>query len=83
MGGILTITGNGFVSGMTSVLVGGEACTVSTVSLGQLTCAYPSRAAGDVAVQIAVGPVTYPTQEFVYSTAATPVLTGQSRVDLN
>ncbi|XP_067676837.1 fibrocystin-L-like isoform X2 [Haliotis asinina] len=79
-GTILSITGNGFVDGETTVQVGGEDCVVTAVTPSQIQCDTSSHAAGAVDVVVVSRGTTYPTlpAAFTYDTAATPTFTSVS-----
>ena len=51
-GTILTISGNGFVSDSTTVLVGSSVCFVTHVTLDQVTCITSAHAVGTVSFAI-------------------------------
>jgi hypothetical protein len=78
---LLTIVGNGFVFGETSVDIGTAPCDTSltcspceivTVTLAEVTCMTPPHAEGDVEVQVTSGEVLYPVVGFGYTDGATP-----------
>lgn len=48
-GGLLTIGGNGFVNGATSVTVGGNGCSIVSVEATKIVCTVPSGVAGSSA----------------------------------
>ncbi|XP_046549966.1 LOW QUALITY PROTEIN: fibrocystin-L-like [Haliotis rubra] len=79
-GTFLTINGNGFVDGKTTVQVGGEDCVVSAVTPSQVQCDTSSHATGAVDVVVVSKGTTYPTSTaaFTYDTAATPTFTSVS-----
>ncbi|XP_048254422.1 fibrocystin-L-like isoform X3 [Haliotis rufescens] len=79
-GTVLTINGNGFVVGETTVQVGGEDCVVTAVTPSQVQCDTSSHAAGAVDVVVTSKGTTYPTKAaaFTYDAAATPTFTSVS-----
>ena len=72
---MVTIEGNGFVSDKTLVTIEGKDCVVKTVNLSSLTCEIPSHAAGDVNIIVMSNSISYPSQSFRYTDAATPKVT--------
>jgi len=50
----LVIAGSNFVSGQTSVTIGGTPCTISTISSGSITCTVGSSPAGNQPVIVSV-----------------------------
>ena len=73
---MVTIEGNGFVTGDTLVKIDGKDCVVKTVSLSSLTCEIPPHAAGDVNIIVTSNSKDYPSKSFSYTEAATPKVTG-------
>ena len=71
---MVMIEGNGFVSD-TLVTIDGKDCVVKTVNLSSLTCEIPPHAAGDVNIIVKSNSITYPSQSFRYTDAATPKVT--------
>ena len=72
---MVTIEGNGFVSGDTLVKIDGKDCVVKTVNLSSLTCETPPHAAGDVNIVVTSNSKSYPSQSFSYTDAVTPKVT--------
>ncbi|KAI0230284.1 Fibrocystin-L [Lamellibrachia satsuma] len=72
---MVTIEGNGFVSDKTLVTIDGKDCVVKTVNLSSLTCEIPPHAAGDVNIIVKSNSISYPSQSFRYTDAATPKVT--------
>nr|XP_039261251.1 fibrocystin-L-like [Styela clava] len=73
----VTIQGNGFVEGSTSVVVEdtGAACTVLSVSPSELKIATPAHSAGQAQLIVTSNNVQYGPQTFDYSNDATPTVT--------
>jgi hypothetical protein len=76
---LLTITGSNFVSGQTSVQVGGIACTVNSVSSTLITCTVGSSPAGNQLVVAQVSSVGKSNSNvvFLYSLQVTNVTPAQ------
>lgn len=72
----LTITGNGFVDGSTSVSVDGTSCDLVDVTLSQIRCTTKSHVAGSVDVVVTSSGQTYSSESFEYSAGSTPSITG-------
>ncbi|XP_051699933.2 fibrocystin-L isoform X2 [Oryctolagus cuniculus] len=75
-GTTLTITGNGFYPGNTTVIVGRDPCRIISVNSSHVYCHTPAGTAGTVGVKILVNTVTYPTWSFTYALEDTPFLRG-------
>ncbi|XP_071793632.1 fibrocystin-L-like isoform X1 [Asterias amurensis] len=74
-GQVITILGNGFVDGDTTVSVGGAACNIQSVTLSQIVCSTPAHSAGTVDLVVSSNGEEYPTQDYDYSSAVTPTIT--------
>ncbi|XP_063041153.1 fibrocystin-L-like [Engraulis encrasicolus] len=74
----LTLTGNGFLAGNTSVMVGGAPCEILEVMPGEALCLTPPHAAGSVQVVVQVLEVQYQPLTFDYTGALTPHLNSVS-----
>ncbi|KAM8882915.1 PKHD1 like 1, tandem duplicate 1 [Synchiropus picturatus] len=70
----LTITGNGFVPGQTTVTMDGQACEIQDITPRKVNCRTPPHAEGSVDVDIEVISVTFPSLTFNYSANYTPVV---------
>ncbi|XP_058524528.1 fibrocystin-L isoform X1 [Ochotona princeps] len=75
-GTTLTIAGNGFYPGNTTIIVGSELCQIISVNSSEVYCSTPPGTAGTVDVKIFVNTVTYPHQPFTYTLEDTPFLKG-------
>jgi len=72
----ITVAGNGFIEGDTTILVDGSACEVESVTLAEVVCVTPSKgSAGTVDIAVTSGGMSYPTISYEYSTGATPTIT--------
>ena len=71
---VITISGNGFVDGNTTVMIDGNPCSVSNVSLSEVTCTTPSGSSGTVDLVVTSNSVTYTTESFNYAPGSTPVV---------
>ncbi|XP_041373046.1 fibrocystin-L-like isoform X2 [Gigantopelta aegis] len=72
----LTINGNGFVSGKTSVTVDGSPCTTTSVTATIVKCITLPHAAGAVTVVVTANGHAYPPDNsFSYTSTATPTIT--------
>ncbi|KAK3107254.1 hypothetical protein FSP39_010348 [Pinctada imbricata] len=69
----VTITGNGFIDGQTTVTFGGNACTVTSVTLSQIECTTPA-GSGSATVQVTSNSINYPTATFTYDASKTPTI---------
>lgn len=74
-GTLLTITGNGFVTGNTSVMLGSYPCTIVTLTPAMVTCLTHSFKETQVQVNIKVFGVNYPPLSFNYTQSQTPNIT--------
>lgn len=74
----LTLTGNGFLAGNTTVTIAGAPCRITEVMPGRVLCLTPPHAAGSVQVIVQVLQVQYPVLTFNYSQAHTPRLSSVS-----
>ncbi|KAK3716577.1 hypothetical protein RRG08_039372 [Elysia crispata] len=79
-GASLVVTGNGFVSGDTTVDVAGSPCDVTAVAFDQVTCTLPAKAAGSVTVTVTSNSESYSPLSLSYSATATPTVNGTSPV---
>ncbi|KAK2836335.1 hypothetical protein Q7C36_014204 [Tachysurus vachellii] len=74
-GTLLTITGNGFAVGNTSVKLGPYPCTIMTVTPAMVTCLTRAFNETQVQVNIKVFGVNYPPLSFNYTRSQTPNIT--------
>ncbi|KAI5615922.1 fibrocystin-L precursor [Silurus asotus] len=74
-GTLLTITGNGFAAGNTSVMLGSYPCTIMTLTPSMVTCLTRSFTEAQVQVNIKVFGVNYPSLSFNYTRSQTPNIT--------
>lgn len=74
-GTLLTITGNGFAAGNTSVMVGPYPCTIMTLTPAMITCLTNGSKETQVQVNIKVFGVYYPPLSFNYTRSQTPNIT--------
>ncbi|KAI5091821.1 fibrocystin-L precursor, partial [Silurus meridionalis] len=74
-GTLLTITGNGFAAGNTSVMLGSYPCTIMTLTPSMVTCLTRSFTEAQVQVNIKVFGVNYPPLSFNYTRNQTPNIT--------
>lgn len=74
----LMITGNGFVAGNTSVMLGPYACSIVQVTPSIVQCLTPANTEKLVQVNIKVFGVSYPPMSFNYSRGQTPQITSIS-----
>lgn len=74
-GTLLTITGNGFAVGNTSVKLGPYPCTIMTVTPAMVTCLTRAFNEAQVQVNINVFGVNYPPLSFNYTRSQTPNIT--------
>ncbi|XP_053415184.1 fibrocystin-L isoform X2 [Nycticebus coucang] len=75
-GTTLTITGNGFYPGSTTVAIGDDLCQITSVNPSEVYCRTPAGTAGMVAVKIFVNAVAYSPLSFTYALEDTPFLSG-------
>ncbi|XP_078254550.1 PKHD1 like 1, tandem duplicate 1 [Rhinoraja longicauda] len=73
-GTTLSITGNGFVQGETTVLVDGSPCSILTTTPGEVQCVTPPCGPGIVNVKITVHSTVYPLLEFTCNQTETPTI---------
>uniref|UniRef100_UPI00398F2CC2 PKHD1 like 1, tandem duplicate 1 n=1 Tax=Pristiophorus japonicus TaxID=55135 RepID=UPI00398F2CC2 len=71
-GTILSITGNGFVQGGTTVMVHGSPCHILSVTPGEIQCVTPPCPPGAVDVNVAVHSMAYPLLQFTCNQTETP-----------
>ncbi|TRY58767.1 hypothetical protein DNTS_034596, partial [Danionella cerebrum] len=71
----IVITGNGFVSGNTTVKFGSSLCRILDVTPDTVRCLTPAHAEGLVQVNINVFTINYPPQQFNYTREKTPSIT--------
>ncbi|KAI8520672.1 Fibrocystin-L [Branchiostoma belcheri] len=70
----LTITGNGFVDGDTTIMFGSLVCPITEISLLQVKCTVPAHAEGLENVVTTSNDVQYPVKQFEYLEDQTPVV---------
>lgn len=73
-GTTLSITGNGFVPGETTVLVDGSPCSILTTTPGEVQCVTPPCGPGIVNVKITVHSTVYPLLKFTCNQTETPTI---------
>ncbi|XP_067833370.1 fibrocystin-L-like [Heptranchias perlo] len=71
-GTTLSITGNGFIKGETTVTVHGSPCHVLSVTPGEVQCVAPACPPGAVDVNVAVRSTVYPLLTFTCNQTETP-----------
>lgn len=74
----LRISGLGFLEGDTQVTVGDDTCTIQSVGPEEVLCTTPGGSAGVKQISVTSNSVMYPSQDFTYDTALTPVVTSVS-----
>ncbi|XP_062842250.1 fibrocystin-L-like [Trichomycterus rosablanca] len=74
----LIITGNGFVAGNTSVMLGSNPCSIVEISPALVKCLTPANEEKQVQVNIQVFGVKYPQLSFNYTHDKTPNITSVS-----
>ncbi|XP_061189118.1 fibrocystin-L-like [Saccostrea echinata] len=74
-GALVTIVGNGFVDKKTTVTIGGNPCTLKTVTPTSIQCTTPA-GTGSATVTVVSDGVTYGSLTYTYNTADTPTITG-------
>ncbi|KAI4871505.1 hypothetical protein NFI96_027165, partial [Prochilodus magdalenae] len=77
-GTLLMVTGNGFVAGNTSVMLGSYPCSILQVTPSTVQCLTHSYSESVVLVNIQVAGVKYPQLSFNYSREQTPKITSIS-----
>ncbi|XP_049710533.1 fibrocystin-L isoform X3 [Elephas maximus indicus] len=75
-GTTLSITGNGFYPGKTTVIVGDNPCEIISVNFSEVYCHTPAGEAAMVDVKVFVSEVAYPPLSFTYAVEDTPFLGG-------
>ena len=74
---LLTITGNGFMEGVTTVNIGGSECNVVEFSHSRLVCRTEYSAEGTYDVEVMADTINYEGSiQFIYSSELTPIVTG-------
>ncbi|XP_069771791.1 PKHD1 like 1, tandem duplicate 1 [Narcine bancroftii] len=73
-GTTLSITGNGFVQGMTTVTIGDTPCPILSVTPGEIQCVSPACGPGVVHVKVAVQRTKYPLLSFSCNQKETPTI---------
>ncbi|MEW8488047.1 MAG: IPT/TIG domain-containing protein [Candidatus Thiodiazotropha sp.] len=74
----ITIRGNGFVDGDTTVTIDSSPCTVISMSLSHVICVTPAHATGTVILDVTSNSVSYTSESFTYATGFTPTVTSIS-----
>lgn len=75
-GTTLTITGNGFSPGNTTVTVGNKPCQIVFINSSEVYCSTPAGRAGTTNLKISVNEVVYSPLSFTYTMEDTPFLKG-------
>ncbi|XP_072925977.1 LOW QUALITY PROTEIN: PKHD1 like 1, tandem duplicate 1 [Hemitrygon akajei] len=73
-GTTLSIKGNGFVLGATTVTVDGSTCGILTITPGEVTCVSPACGPGTVQVKVTVYSMVYPLLTFTCNQTETPTI---------
>ena len=78
-GQTLTISGSNFISGQTTVSIGGTPCAIGTVTSGSITCTVGSSPAGNQPVVVSVSSTgnSAATTQFLYSLQVTSISPSQ------
>ena len=74
----ITISGNGFVDGDTTVMIDGSACSIINISLSEVICMTPAGSSGTVDLVVTSNSVTYTAESYDYATSSTPVISSIS-----
>ncbi|XP_072104046.1 PKHD1 like 1, tandem duplicate 1 [Mobula birostris] len=77
-GTTLSITGNGFVRGATTVTVDGSTCRILTSTPGEVKCVSPACGPGIVQVKVTVHSTVYPLLTFTCNQTETPAILAAS-----
>lgn len=74
----ITIQGNGFVDGDTTVTIGGTACDIVSTTLAEVVCVSGAHSSGSVDVIVTSNGETYSPESYSYSSGSTPTVSSVS-----
>ena len=71
----ITIIGNGFIDGNTTVMIGSKSCSISIISLSEIICVTPSRLPGTADLVVTSNSSEYTAEQpYVYAFGSTPLV---------